>query len=479
MRTWVWTLVLLGVAVALAVAARDHAGNVVVLAPPYRIEMSLAFAVASLVLLFVALHALLRLTGWTLGVGARVRQWRQGRALEREHDRLESGWVNLLQGHYVKAEQDFGTVAENTGTASRKVLALLSAARAAHEMQESARADTALQTAQEVARKQPALTMGVACASADLLLDQGRANDALALLEPLQGGGARHVYVQRLLLRAYMATGRWSEALKLARAMRRHRAGDPGVTATLETAAAQALRAAADPEQRQAVWRSLKGDERVMPEVALAAAGVFADDPATVRKILQDALDQAMDPRVLTAYAQCDTAEVRPRLQRAETWLRKYPDHPDLLRVLGSLCLHGQLWGPAKQYLERSLQHREDARTHALLGSLYDRLDQPKEATRHWRLATAAVVGLTVLDRNAALPAADVAADPQHIDAEAGIYDPDDEPLRLQQPGGAPAGPPMVVEEDDYALGAADLPPAEPITASEPRKTQSPDPASS
>lgn len=475
MRTWVWTLVLLGVAVALAVAARDHAGNVVVLAPPYRVEMSLAFAVASLVLLFVVLHVLLRLAGWTLAVGPRVRQWRRGRAVGREHDKLESGWVNLLQGHYVKAEQDFGTVAEHTGTASRKVLALLSAARAAHEMQEPARADAALQTARETARNQPALAMGVACASADLLLDQGRAQDALALLEPLQNGSARHVYVQRLLLRAYMATGRWDGALKLARGMRRHRAGDPGVAATLEAAAAHALRAAADREQRLAVWKGLKADERLLPEVALAAAGVFADDQPMVRKILQDALDHALDARVLTAYAQCDTAEVRPRLQRAETWLRKYPDHPELLRVLGSLCLHGQLWGPARQYLERSLQQRDDPRTHALLGSLYDRLDQPSEATRHWRLATAAVVGLTVLDRDTALPAADVGADPLHLDAGAGVYDADDEPPRLEHAD----EPPLADAEDDYALGAADLPPAEPSAVIEPRKAQSPDSATS
>src|SRR5690606_20479079 len=133
-------------------------------------------------------------------------------------------------------------------------------------------------------------------------------------------------------------------------------------------------------------------------------------DPLFVRKILQEALDERLDPSLLTAYAQCEAEEVRPRLQRAEGWLRSNPHHPELLRVLGSLCLRGQLWGSATTYLQRSLEQKDDPRTHALLGSLYDLLEQPQQASRHWRQATAAVVGLTVLDRSGALPAADTGA---------------------------------------------------------------------
>lgn len=456
MRTWVWTLILLGVAVALAVAAREHAGNVVILTPPYRIEVSLAFAVVALVLLFIVIHVLLRLAGWTLGVGARVRGWRAERALLREHGQLEAGWVNLLQGHYIKAEQDFGVVAQRSHEASRKVLALLSAARSAHEMQQYGRSDTAMRQAAETSRGEPALARGVACASADLLLDQGRAQEALALIEPLQQTSSRHVYVQRLLLRAYMATANWHGALKLVRTMFRHHADDPGLAATLESAAANYLRASSG-EQRLAAWKSLKSDERILPEVALAAASAFADDPVQVRRILQDALDHQLDARVLTAYAQCDFDEVRPRLQRAEGWLRKHPDHPELLRVLGSLCLHGQLWGQATQYLQRSLAQRDDPRTHALLGSLYDRLDRPNDASRHWRLATSAVVGLTVLDRDLALPPADVYADPARLDAEQGGFESEDNPLSST----APVSTQEQKVDEDYEIGAADAPPVD------------------
>src|SRR5690606_3247005 len=170
MRTWVWRLLLLGIAVALAVAAQDHAGNVVVLVPPYRIEMSLAFAISAIVLLFVLLHRLLRLTGWTFGMGQRVRSWRQQRNLMREHERLEQGWVNLLQGQYVQAEHDFDTVGRRTATAPRKVLAHLSAARAAQALQQPARVEASLHDAQSAAAGDRDLSLAVACTAADILL---------------------------------------------------------------------------------------------------------------------------------------------------------------------------------------------------------------------------------------------------------------------------------------------------------------------
>ena len=87
--------------------------------------------------------------------------------------------------------------------------------------------------------------------------------------------------------------------------------------------------------------------------------------------------------------------------------------------------------GQAERYLLRSVSRRNDAQTHALLGSLYDRLERPADAVRHWRLATAASMALPVLATDAALPAADTGSDPYRVDAEGGyavgLADLDDE----------------------------------------------------
>jgi HemY protein len=93
-----------------------------------------------------------------------------------------------------------------------------------------------------------------------------------------------------------------------------------------------------------------------------------------------------------------------------------------LLTTLGNLCLSGQLWGQAERYLTRSLARRSDARVHALLASLFDKLERPQEAAIQWRLATAVSTTLPVLLADAHLPAADVDSDPGVFHAEGLAY---------------------------------------------------------
>ena len=134
--------------------------------------------------------------------------------------------------------------------------------------------------------------------------------------------------------------------------------------------------------------------------------------------MLEAAVAVKFNPR--WSPARCDASQVSRRLARAESWLQSRPTDPELLTALGMLCLNGQLWGQAERYLLRSVSRRNDAQTHALLGSLYDRLERPADAVRHWRLATAASMALPVLATDAALPAADTGSDPYRVDAEGG-----------------------------------------------------------
>jgi HemY protein len=68
------------------------------------------------------------------------------------------------------------------------------------------------------------------------------------------------------------------------------------------------------------------------------------------------------------------------------------------------------------------LARRSDARVHALLASLFDKLERPQEAATQWRLATAVGTVLPVLIADSALPAADVDSDPGVFHAEGLAY---------------------------------------------------------
>lgn len=425
MRTWFWTLLVLTLAVALAVFLRETSGNVLVMVNDLRIEVSLAFAVMSLVAVFVALYVSLRLLSWLTAIPSRLRAWNDRRISKKEHELLEQGWTELLEGRYSHAEKDLTRLFDQTRSANRQVLAALSAARAAHALGEFERRDQLLARARDTASSDTALNEAVITAAADLYLDQGEPQLALDSLLPLQQSGARHVHTLRLLLRAYKQLNQHEKVFELTRTLNR-RGALPASEASqmIVTATAALIRAGQHDDSWRKVWKELKSDERTMADVALAAAeanetlGQFDEAAA----ILEQAIAVSFDPRLLAAYARTDAKHVPRRLEKAEAWLDKRPEDPDLLTTLGTLCLQGQIWGQAEHYLQRSVARRGDARVHALLGSLYDRLNRSQDATRHWRMATAVGSALPVLAVDEALPPADTHLDPRLVYSE-GLHD--------------------------------------------------------
>lgn len=427
MRTWLWTLLLVVVAVCVAVVLRQHPGNVLLMITPWRVEMSLTMALLTLVALFAALYVLLRLLGWLLAIPDRMRAWSGRRAQARDQELVEQGWIGLLEGRYAQAEKDFAKLQGQTRSATRRVLAALSAARAAHNMGEQARRDLMLESARTGAGQDAHLQEAVAAVAADLWLEQGQAQRALDALAPLQDGGARHLHTLRLLLRAEKALDHYDRVFALTRSLsRRHAIEKSEALQLIDQSGAARLRAGTGDgnDSWRGVWKELKSEERTLPNIALAAAAALdqAGEGSEAGRVLEAAIGDRFNPTLVSVYAHCQADQVPRRLARAETWLQQRPADAGLLMALGLLCLNGQLWGQAERYLQRSLARRDDPQCHALLGRLYDRLGRPQDAMRHWRLATEAGVVLPVLAADTVLPPADTQADPDPYHAD-GAYD--------------------------------------------------------
>jgi len=420
MRTWFWTLLLLVAAVALAVVLREHSGNVIVILPPWRVQVSTTFAALLIIALFVAIYVSLRLLGWLFSVPGSLRTWHGRRAQRRDHDLLERGWVELLQGRYAQAERDLSRLLTQTKASNRKAIAALSAARAAHGLGKHQRRDALLGMADDYLGDDQSLRQAAAVAGADMLLEQGRAQEALARLGAQQDDKHCPLHVARLMLRAHAELGHHAQILSLARNLVRRGLMEREQASPVIDQAGAALLGQADGDAWHAVWKDFKSDERTLPRIALAAACGFESQgkPDDATRILEAAISARMAPELLAAYARCDADQVPHRLEKAETWRKKYPDDPDLLASLGELCLIGQIWGTAERYLQRSLSLRDDARVHALLGNLYERLDRPLLARHHWRQAAAAGKTLPLLTSDAPLPAADTRSDPIVPDVE-------------------------------------------------------------
>lgn len=420
MRTWLWMGGLLVLAVALALVLREHSGNVLIIAQPWRVELSLTFAVLLLLAAFVLMHLLLRLVAWLVGGPERFRSWRGLRAGKKEHELLESGWISVLEGRYPEAEQSLSKLLGRTKSPNTRVLAGLALARASHHLGEFARRDEAMRQAREAAGNVARLKEAHAAASAEMLLDQNRPDEALALLQPLHDHNPRHSHAARLLLQAHQQLNHHERVFELARLLMRRNVLDKAEALALIEYASSVRLSQADDANFKALWSELKSEERTLPEVALAAAAFYEGkgnfDAAA--KVLESALNVQLDARLLNAYSQCPQEQVARRLAKGEVWLKANPQNSDLLAALGNLCLTGQLWGPGERYLLRSMKIRSDVRIHALLGNLYDRLGREADAMKHWRLASGVAGVLPVLKMNKLLPAADTREDPTLIDVE-------------------------------------------------------------
>ena len=420
MRTWFWTLVVLALAVGLGVVLKEHSGNVLIVAQPWRIELSLTLAVVLLVASFVILYAVIRVMVFVTSGPERFRSWRGLRARKRDHEQLEKGWLLVLEGRYAQAEQELSRLLGRTRSVNTRVLAGLALARACHHEGELARRDEALALARTAAATDAGLKDVWATAVAEMYLDQHRAQEAMALLQPLHDGSAKRANATRLLLKAHQQLGNADQTFELTRQLMRRNAIDREHALPLIAQAASERLRAGGAEGFRALWGELKSEEKVLPEVALAAAHVqqLAGHDDEAGKILEASLNVRLDERLLNAYAQSPAEQVSRRINKAETWLKTDPDNAALLAALGQLCLVGQLWGPGERYLQRSVSLKGDVHGYALLGNLYDRLGRADDARKYWRLASGVTGLLPALQSSSVLPAADTRADPERLAAD-------------------------------------------------------------
>ncbi|NTV96951.1 MAG: heme biosynthesis protein HemY [Thiobacillus sp.] len=105
MRPVLWLLLLFALAVALTLAARFDTGYVLVVMPPWRLEMSFVMAALSTLALFVALYAVAKLFHMALSLPADVRAWRHRRRSDKADDELTRATAAYLSGQPAHARK--------------------------------------------------------------------------------------------------------------------------------------------------------------------------------------------------------------------------------------------------------------------------------------------------------------------------------------------------------------------------------------
>jgi HemY protein len=393
MRGLFWILFCFAAAVALSLVARYNDGYVLVFVPPKRIEFSLTLFVLLAASLFALMYFFVRAAVYTLSLPEMVRDFRESRAREKARHSLYDAITSSYEGRYARAEKS-ARAAFDAG--EEPALAALVAARAAHRLQRPELRDEWLERAQEAAVKagNPSLNHARLMTSAELLVDERRDREALAVFSELNRSGARHIATQRLALKAMTRAGAWEDALRVARQLEDHRAVHPAVAAKTREAAYQGLFTGADAQALKERLRRVPRAERRNPQVARSIAGalIAAGLIREARELLEEALDEQWHDGLGTLYASCavEDADTRAQVERAEAWRARYPREAGLLLTLGRLCAALQLWGKAREYLEQSVTIRPNREAYFDLARMFDATGRADEANRCYRLAAGA-----------------------------------------------------------------------------------------
>ena len=392
-RGLLWLALLFAIAVALATAGRFDAGQVVLVYPPYRVDVSLNLFVIGILVAFLLLYAILRFVRNVVTMPRRVAAYRARARTEKANSALRDAVGNLYAGRFSRAEK---AARDSLVDDKNKGAAGLIGANAAHRLHEYARRDDWLTQVED-----PDLQEARLMATADMRADGRDADGALAALTEMRTQGGRRIHAQQIALRAQQQLKNWSEVLKLVKTLEKREALHPAVAVRLRQLAAENLlrdrRHNADALLE--LWQSLSPIERHSPRLADCAAELLIalDRQADARKIVEEALAQNWDARLLRRYpdtvgASASGSDALPLIQKAEAWRKERPEDGDLLFALGRLCLKQQLWGKAQSFLEAALKSADASdneplkiRSHRALARLHEQLGDSEKAASHYR----------------------------------------------------------------------------------------------
>ncbi len=383
MRFAVWSVLLAAVAVGIALVARNSTGYVVIFSGTQRIELSLNLLVFLVIAGYLAFYLAARLVATLISIPGRVRTYREERTRARLRQSLSDSLLAFFQGRYASAEKS--AAAALLGDETKGVAATI-AARSAHELGRFNEREKFLDHAKGSA---PDVDQARLTTLADLLVSQGRHEEALAVLRDLSARDSRNLRLLRLRLQAEQAMRLWDAVLDSVDALARLGGIGPAEAATARRAAhlGNLARDSLDGAALAAYWKQLSGEMRNDPTVAATAARyhLALGNAAAAQAIIEQALEREWNPALVALYGEAAGEDALPQIERAEKWLRAHARDPALLLALGKLCMRQGLWGKAQSYIEASIALEPTHDGHMTLAALMERIGKPQEAVLHFR----------------------------------------------------------------------------------------------
>jgi HemY protein len=329
----------------------------------------------------------------TVTARRRLARLRGERRRRRARDDTRRGLLDLAAGHWKSAEELLSRAAPDADSPAANYLA---AARAADLLSAPERRDEWLAHAQEAAPEERA---AVLVTLAEMQMRRGQDEAALQTLEQLDASGDLNSRGLELMARLCQKLGRGAQLQALGPRLRSAKElPDEQVNELLAQVQLEEIRAAGDRGDQarlEKAWSDLPRSLRRLPQsmVTYARAAMACQDHPTAEKVLRELIGETGDAAAIRLYGELAPAEPLALLERAEGWLRRRPEDPDLLATCARLCLRAELFGKARSYLEASLARRPSTENSLILADLLEQMGESGRAAQVTRQAAVQSLG--------------------------------------------------------------------------------------
>ena len=385
MKFLFWLLALFAAAVALALSA-NNSGYVLLVYPPYRIELSFTLFVLGLLALLVLVYFAMRLVTAVIKLPNYVRTHREQSAHSGGRAAMMEALTAFFEGRYAAAEKAAVRAIE---AGEHSGIIPIIAARSAHELREYDKRDRYL--ANTAGKSVGESTMRL-IAQTEFMLDQKQPQLALASLRELNATSMhKHVGALHLELKAQQLAHNWDGVLTVVTQLEKRSAIHDVVAKQIRQQAwLEKLRARAeDLTSLQVFWKTVPEEFKHRPQIAALAAINFIKlkDCKSAQQLLTDSLNTQWNSELVTIFGDCQGDAGVSQIEQAEKWLKGHSADAGLLLALGKLCLHQNLWGKAQSYLDASNSLVPSRAAYTALAQLAEKLHKPDDAYKYCQLA--------------------------------------------------------------------------------------------
>lgn len=353
-------------------------GYVVIKFRNYLVEMSVPILIGFVLLIVFGSWLLAKLLRAPRKLGQAAGRYRTGRAGQR----LTRGMIEVAEGNFSKGEKLLVRAAK---VSDAPLLNYLQAARAAHLLGEDERRDNWLKQAYE---KTPEASNAVLLTQAELQLDQGQFEQALATLRRIEENAPNHSHALALLGRLYFRLEDWQHLSALLSKLRKQgRVDAETLDLWSRRVYIESLGHATTGEAVLAAWKEVP--KRLRKDLPLLEA-YYGSLMRTglhekAEKDLAAEISREWRGPLVRLFGMVEGPNTSKQLRRAESWLKSHGDDADLLLTSARLCLRNELWGKARSYLETVISIRPSPEAYQEYGRLLNRLGEGDAAADAYR----------------------------------------------------------------------------------------------